>query len=105
MKKGTLSIIAGLLLIAAALSLTAYNLWDDRRAGAEAQRILTELLPQIEEDPVPKEGRMRYQYMQSGEEAGSGTEEVAPRIRSNIRTTSSIPIWICPSRRSTGGAI
>ena len=30
-------ILGGLLLIAAALSLTAYNLWEDQRATAAAQ--------------------------------------------------------------------
>lgn len=34
---------AGLLLLAAALLLTAYNLWDDGRADASARRILSEL--------------------------------------------------------------
>lgn len=34
MHKGRVCIAAGLLLIAAALALTGYNLWDDRRAAA-----------------------------------------------------------------------
>ncbi|MFR6040403.1 MAG: hypothetical protein ACLUHL_03215 [Dysosmobacter welbionis] len=33
-------ILGGLLLIAAALSLTAYNLWEDQRATATAQQAL-----------------------------------------------------------------
>lgn len=60
MKKGTLNIVVGLLLIAAALSLTGYNMWDNHRAGAEAQKALHQLFPEIRDDPVPEEGRMRY---------------------------------------------
>ena len=61
MKKGTIWIVAGLLLIAAALSLTGYNLWDNYRAGVKAQNILEQLLPEIESDPIPKTGQMHYQ--------------------------------------------
>lgn len=60
MKKGNVFIVSGLLLITAALFLTGYNLWDDYRAGVEAQGILEQLLPKIESDPIPEEGRMRY---------------------------------------------
>ncbi len=35
-KKGTLCMTLGLLLVVAALSLTAYNLWDERRAAESA---------------------------------------------------------------------
>ena len=35
--------VLGLLLIAAALFLAAYNLWDDRRAGAAASQILEQM--------------------------------------------------------------
>lgn len=65
MKKGTICIISGLLLIAAALSLTGYNLWDNHRAGVEAQDILEQLLPKIESDPVPTEGRVRYAQLET----------------------------------------
>ena len=58
MKKGTVFIAAGLLMMAAALFLTVYNLWDDHRAGVEAEEVLEQLLPEIETDPVPKEGRI-----------------------------------------------
>lgn len=58
MKKGMFSIIAGLLLVAAALCLTGYNLWDDYRAGKAADAALNELLPMISEDAVPAQGRV-----------------------------------------------
>lgn len=58
MKRTSLSIISGLLLIAAALCLTGYNLWDDRRAGVESVRILDSILPELDPDPVPREGRI-----------------------------------------------
>ena len=43
-KKGTWLMTGGLLLIAAALLLTCYNLWDERRADALAAGALKELL-------------------------------------------------------------
>lgn len=42
-KKGFPLMAAGLLLIAAALFLTLYNLWDERRAGSEAGEILEQI--------------------------------------------------------------
>lgn len=57
MKKGTLCIIAGLLLVAAALFLVGYNIWDNARAGAAAQEVVEQLLPKIDPDPVPPQGR------------------------------------------------
>ena len=41
-------ILGGLLLIAAALSLTAYNLWENQRATAAAQQALTAMKEQSE---------------------------------------------------------
>lgn len=58
MKKGNVFIISGLLLIAAALALTGYNLWDNHRADIESRQVLEQLLPEIDPDPVPKEGRV-----------------------------------------------
>ena len=57
MKKGSVLIIAGLLLVAAALLLAGYNLLDSRRAGESADAALEQLTPLIEEDPAPAEGR------------------------------------------------
>lgn len=42
-KKGTLLMTMGLLLIAAALFLTVYNMWDGMRAGKSAKQILKEM--------------------------------------------------------------
>ena len=39
-KRGTLLIVLGLLLITAALLLTGYNIWDERRAAATADSVL-----------------------------------------------------------------
>ena len=56
--------ILGLLLLAAALCLSAYNIWDERRADSEAARVLSqvaEVIPTPEpervhaEEPVPEE--------------------------------------------------
>lgn len=46
-KKGLLLIFMGLLLVAAALFLTAYNLYDEQRAAVSAERVLRQLSPQI----------------------------------------------------------
>ncbi len=64
-KKGAFLIAMGLLLIAAALSLTVYNIWDADRADKAAQsavKSLRELIPQNgkaqavpEEGPAPEE--------------------------------------------------
>ena len=48
MKKGRFFISLGLLLIAAALLLTAYNLWDNNRAGKAARMMLERLAPIID---------------------------------------------------------
>lgn len=58
MKKGNVFIITGLLLIAAALFLTGYNLWDNYRAGKAANEALGQLVPLITDDPVPAQDRI-----------------------------------------------
>lgn len=67
MKKGILSIIIGLLLITAALSLTGYNFWNNHRAGVEAEKVLNILAPEIASDPIPKEGRKTKEGRQMSE--------------------------------------
>ena len=50
-KRGMALIVGGLLLIAAALGLTAYNLWDNKRVerrSAEALAVLSAGLPRAE---------------------------------------------------------
>lgn len=58
MKKRNLLIYVGLLLIAAALLLTGYNVWSDYRAGEKADEVLEKLLPGINKEPVPETGIM-----------------------------------------------
>lgn len=50
-RNGTGMIVGGLLLLAAALFLTGYNLWDEQRAGNEAASVLEQVL-QVQEDTV-----------------------------------------------------
>lgn len=50
--------MTGLLLIAAALLLTGYNLWENYRAGQATNAALEQLVPLIEDDPVPTQGRI-----------------------------------------------
>ena len=65
MKKGNVFIISGLLLIAAALFLTGYNFWDNYRAGKAASAALEQLVPMIEDDPVPIQGRITIEIPES----------------------------------------
>ena len=58
MNKGKVLIITGLLLIAAALCLTGYNLWSDYKAGKTADDAAQKVQGMINTDPVPPEGRM-----------------------------------------------
>ncbi|MBQ0133939.1 MAG: sortase [Clostridiales bacterium] len=57
MKKGNAFILLGLLLIAAALALTGFNLWDNLRAGKAARDMLEQLEPLVCDDPVPPTGQ------------------------------------------------
>ncbi len=52
-KKGRSLILCGLLLLAAALGLSAYNLWDEYRAAASVESILAQL-PAPEATPLPE---------------------------------------------------
>lgn len=54
-KKGTLLMILGLLLIAAALFLTGYNIWDGKRAEKSTDRILKEMSDTVKGNPVEEE--------------------------------------------------
>ena len=67
MKKGTLIIVLGLLLIAAALCLIGYNLWDNNRAGEESQQVLDVLEEELDFPSVPTEGNVSDPF--------SGTEQ------------------------------
>ncbi len=59
-KKGKILITLGLLLIAAALSITGYNVYDNLRAGSAASSVLTKLEQMINKDPIPPGGRSIY---------------------------------------------
>lgn len=54
-KKGSILMMGGLLLMAAALFLTCYNLWEERRAEASASAALEQILSELPaaEAPVP----------------------------------------------------
>lgn len=62
-KRGTFFVTLGLLLIAAALCLTAYNFWDSSRAAAQADSALEEL----EFKPVETEDGEKPYYILSPE--------------------------------------
>lgn len=51
-KRGLTLILTGLLLVAAALGLTGYNLWDEQRAAAAADHALAALEEQIPQTPI-----------------------------------------------------
>lgn len=54
MKKGKKLMTVGLLMIIAALFLTSYNLWDERRANASAAGVLEQItLPSLDEEATP----------------------------------------------------
>lgn len=54
-KPGTWLMRGGTLLLAAALFLTGYNLWDEHRAGESVRRILAELPGAPEQSGVPEQ--------------------------------------------------
>lgn len=54
-RKSTILMTLGLLLLAAALSLVAYNLWDQHRAEKSAQAALQGLLEKLDEQLDPPE--------------------------------------------------
>ena len=69
MKKGTISLILGLLLVVGALGLTGYNLWDDHRAKKTSTEALSVLTPQITSHPIPASGRSVYTHVAVSEES------------------------------------
>ena len=60
MKRGNFFITFGLLLIAAALCITGYNVRENHRAGVAASTALEQLRPRIDPAPIPPEGRTVY---------------------------------------------
>lgn len=65
-RSGSLSIGLGLCMIAAAISLTAYNLSEDQKAGESAQAIYTNLQQQIQ---IKQEVKQQEQQKPEGEES------------------------------------
>lgn len=63
----------GLLLLAAALLLTAYNIWDDSRAAVSSQHVLSELNNVTPVQPIPK----IFESDGAGETEGTDIQETA----------------------------
>ena len=92
-KKGSVSIAMGLLLLAAALLLTLYNLWDARRADIAAQEAVRELKTLIStptepaaeptegEDPAPETEPETQQTEQSTQPAPLSAPAAIPESR------------------------
>ena len=74
-KKGTFFITIGLLLLAAALLLTVYNVWDSHRAGVAAQETVQSLKTML---PSPGETAPEPTEETSAQETTAPTEEAAP---------------------------
>lgn len=60
-KKGSILMMGGLLLMVAALSLTCYNMWEERRAEASAASALEEIQPEM---PVAAEPSIQSENTQ-----------------------------------------
>ena len=60
--KSTVLVLCGLLMIAAAVGLTCYNLYDSRRAGESSGEVLSDLKQYISSDPIPPSGRPGISY-------------------------------------------
>ena len=74
-KKGTFFITIGLLLLAAALLLTVYNVWDSHRAGVAAQEAVQSLKTML---PSPGETASEPTEETSAQKTTAPTEEAAP---------------------------
>ena len=74
-KKGTFFITIGLLLLAAALLLTMYNVWDSNRAGVAAQETVQSLKTML---PSPGETASEPTEETSAQKTTAPTEEAAP---------------------------
>ena len=54
-KKGTILMVTGLLLIAAALFLTLFNIYDSKRAGQESEQVVGQIIGKIEQAQQEKQ--------------------------------------------------
>lgn len=57
-RRGSPAIIAGVILLAAALALAAYNLWDSYRAGQASDRALNAMAKKMPADRVVLDGKV-----------------------------------------------
>ena len=63
MKKGTIWMSLGLILMIAAFALTAYNIWDEARAGEESSEVIEELTEKIKEsEEKSADGALYMEY-------------------------------------------
>lgn len=63
MKKGTIWMSLGLILMIAAFALTAYNIWDEARAGEESSEVIEELTEKIKEsEEESADGALYMEY-------------------------------------------
>ena len=79
-RRGLPLILGGLLLIAAALSLTGYNLWDDARAERAKREILTELVPEIPEGILPPDSMQQAVMAQRSTAEAQAAEVQLPQM-------------------------
>ena len=76
MKIGRVFTGIGLLLIAAALCLTVFNFVEDSKAGKSADAALAAVLPQIEKESTPVEGKVINTIYESEDPSELPIEEV-----------------------------
>lgn len=68
LKKGTIAMTFGLLLLAAAFCLAGYNLWDDRRAFASSASVMEELGSALQEAREQEEKTEQEESLEQGEQ-------------------------------------
>lgn len=79
MKKGTILMSIGLLLLSAALFLTIYNITDEKRAGKIADTLLSELQEAVQKDSVDMDDTENLKDYQKYPEMEMPTKEVDGR--------------------------
>ena len=79
-KSGTICIILGLLLIAAALGLTGYNLWDNERAGRASADITERMLEVMPERAEYAPEDLLIQYVPEPTETPSEDSHIGAEI-------------------------
>ena len=96
-KRGSLLIILGLLLLAAALSLTFYNLWDAHRADVAAREAVQSLKTMIPRESETAETVPQAQLLQTEPE-----EEPAPQTTEET-VFPALPLeWEMPTMELSG---